>query len=184
MKDHNIIDLFFAREEAAIRHTDELYGKRLFSLADNILRNRQDAEESVNDTYLTAWNTIPPQRPGIFSAFLAKVTRHIAIDRWRRRSAQKRGGGEMVLALEELSCCASPHDLETQMEQKEITRVLDQFLASLPETERNVFLCRYWYLDSIQTIADRCGFSRSKTASMLHRTRGKLRQKLESEGLL
>ena len=184
MEDEKILDLYFARSEQAIAETDAKYGGYCFRIAQNVLADREDAEESVNDTYLTAWNTIPPQRPNIFSAFLAKVTRHIAIDRWRRRSAQKRGGGEMVLALEELSNCASPHDMETQMEQKEITRVLDQFLASLPETERNVFLCRYWYLDSIQTIADRCGFTRSKTASMLHRTRGKLRQKLESEGLL
>lgn len=184
MQDNEILDLFFERSEQAIAETDTKYGGYCFQIAWNILENREDSEESVNDTYLAAWNAIPPRRPSCFSAFLARVTRHISIDRWRRRSAQKRGGGELVLALEELEHCASSHNTEQKLEQQEITRVLNTFLASLPETERNVFLCRYWYLDSIQTIADRAGFTRSKVASMLHRTRGKLRTALEKEELL
>ena len=130
---------------------------------------------------MEAWNTIPPRHPGFLNAFLAKITRHISIDRWRKRSAKKRGGGEIILALEELEDCVVAHGIETEFSKKELTRVLNQFLLSLPETERNVFLCRYWYLDSIQTISEVTGFTQSKVTSMLHRTRGKLRKKLSEE---
>ena len=105
MEDAKILDLYFARDEDAIRETDTAYGKRLHTLAKNILQNREDAEESVSDTYLTAWNTIPPRKPNILSAFLGKITRHISIDRWRKQSAQKRGGKEMIFALDELGEC-------------------------------------------------------------------------------
>ncbi len=184
MEDNAILDLYWKRSEQAIAETDRKYGGYCYSIAYNILSNREDSEESVSDTYLTAWNTIPPRRPDYFNAFLGKVTRHIAIDRWRKAGAKKRGGGETVLALEELRNCVDEQNTETAFEQKEITRVLNQFLGSLPETERNVFLCRYWYLDPIQTIADYSGFTVSKVTSMLHRTRGKLRKKLCEEGYL
>ena len=110
------------------------------------------------------------------------MTRHISIDRWRKLSAKKRGGGEIILALDELEECVDTHNVETELVKKELTRVLNAFLSSLPETERNVFLCRYWYLDSIQTISEVSGFSQSKVTSMLHRLRGKLRKKLSEEG--
>ena len=182
MDDGKIIDMFFARNEDAIRHTDAAYGRRLYHLADRIVENGQDAEESVSDTYLAAWNTIPPRRPNFLNAFLAKMTRHISIDRWRKLSAKKRGGGEIILALDELEECVDSHNVETELAKKELTRVLNMFLSSLTETERNVFLCRYWYLDSIQIISEVSGFSQSKVTSMLHRLRGKLRKKLSEEG--
>ena len=182
MEDNAIIELYWKRSEQAIAETDRKYGGYCYSIAYNILSSREDSEESVSDTYLTAWNSIPPTRPHFLNAFLGKVTRHIAIDRWRKAGARKRGGGEIQLALDELTCCAAPQNTETDYEQKELTRVLNQFLSSLPETERNVFLCRYWYLDSIQAIAEYSGFSQSKVASMLHRTRGKLRKRLCEEG--
>ena len=125
---------------------------------------------------------IPPRRPNILRAFLAKLTRHISIDRWRKLSAQKRGGGEMILALEELDACAETGDPETILQSKELVQMLNRFLQDLPEVERNVFLCRYWYLDSIQTISQFTGFTESKVTSMLHRTRGKLRKMLSQEG--
>ncbi len=181
MEDQGIIALFFDRSEQAIVKTDKKYGRYCYSIAYNILSNREDSEESVSDTYLEAWNTIPPRHPGFLNAFLAKITRHISIDRWRKRSAKKRGGGEIILALEELEDCVVAHGIETEFSKKELTRVLNQFLLSLPETERNVFLCRYWYLDSIQTISEVTGFTQSKVTSMLHRTRGKLRKKLSEE---
>ncbi|MBQ2855109.1 MAG: sigma-70 family RNA polymerase sigma factor [Oscillospiraceae bacterium] len=184
MEDHEIIDLFFQRSEQAIVQTDQKYGGYCYSIAYNILENREDSRECVNDTYFTAWNTIPPSRPTIFSAFLAKLTRHLSIDRWRHQNARKRGGGTVEVALEELGDCVGSDTPENKLQQQEITRVLNTFLGSLPETERNVFLCRYWYLDPIRTIADRTGFSQSKVASMLHRTRGKLRIVLEREELL
>lgn len=184
MEDQLIIALFFDRSEQAIVETDKKYGGYCYSIAYNILDNREDSEESVSDTYLEAWNTIPPQRPGFLNAFLAKITRHISIDRWRKRSAKKRGGGEIILALEELDDCVDTPSAEAEFSRKELTRVLNQFLSSLPETERSVFLCRYWYLDSIQTISQASGFTQSKVTSMLHRTRGKLRKKLSEEGYL
>ena len=182
MDDGKIIDMFFARNEDAIRHTDAAYGRRLYHLADRIVQNGQDAEESVSDTYLTAWNTIPPRKPNIFSAFLGKITRHISIDRWRKQSAQKRGGKEMICALDELGECMDENTLEATVSQRELTRILNDFLTGLPETERNVFLSRYWYMDSIDTIVKITGFSQSKVTSMLHRTRNKLRKRLSEEG--
>lgn len=182
MEDNGIIDLFFCRSEQAIAETDKKYGGYCYAIAYNILSSKEDSEESVSDTYLAAWNTIPPRRPGFLSAFLGKITRHISIDRWRRRSAQKRGGGELPVALEELGECVAVPDAETEITQRELARTLSDFLSTLPETERNVFLCRYWYLDSIAVIAQQSGFTQSKVTSMLHRTRGKLRKKLSQEG--
>lgn len=184
MEDQGIIQLFFDRSEQAIEETDKKYRGLCFSIAYNVLDNREDSEESVSDTYLAAWNTIPPRRPNFLNAFLAKMTRHISIDRWRKRSAKKRGGGEIILALEELEDCVDAQSVETEFAKKELTRVLNQFLLSLPEMERNVFLCRYWYLDSIQIISQVSGFSQSKVTSMLHRLRGKLRKRLTEEGYL
>lgn len=182
MEDQGIIDLFFDRSEQAIVETDKKYGGYCYAIAYNILSCREDSEESVNDTYLAAWNTIPPRKPRLLNAFLGKITRHISIDRWRRLRAQKRGGKEMILALEELGECVAAQSLEAEISQRELARSLNDFLAALPETERNVFLCRYWYMDSIETIAKITGFSQSKVASMLHRSRGKLRKKLSEEG--
>lgn len=182
MEDQGIVALFFERSEQAIVETDKKYGGYCYHIAYNILASKEDSEESVSDTYLTAWNTIPPRKPSLLNAFLGKITRHISIDRWRRQSAQKRGGKEMILALEELGECVAAQDLETEISQRELARFLNQFLDKLPETERNVFLCRYWYLDSIDAIVGITGFSRSKVTSMLHRTREKLRKKLRQEG--
>ena len=181
MEDQEIVALFFDRSEQAISETDRKYGSYCYSIASSILSNREDSEECVSDTYLTAWNSIPPKRPGFLGAFLGKITRHISIDRWRRQSARKRGGGEMTLALDELEECVG-RDMETEITRRELTRIFNEFLEALPETERNVFLCRYWYLDSIDDIARNTGFTRSKVTSMLHRTRGKLRKKLSQEG--
>ena len=182
MNDEQIIQLFFTRNEDAIRQTDDRYGAKLTRLSENIVGSREDAQECVNDTYLKAWNTIPPRKPNIFSAFLGKITRHISIDRWRKQSAQKRGGKEMIFALDELGECMDENTLEATVSQRELTRILNDFLTGLPETERNVFLSRYWYMDSIDTIVKITGFSQSKVTSMLHRTRNKLRKRLSEEG--
>ena len=185
MEDKSIVDLYFSRDEEAIAQTDKKYGRYCYSIAYNILANQEDAEESVSDTYMTAWRNIPPRRPSVLSPFLGKITRHISIDRWRERSAYKRGGGEMPLALEELEdCVAGLQDVETEYQRKELIRAYKKFLDRLPATERRVFLSRYWYVDSIDTIADRYGFSQSKVKSMLHRIRTKLRKQLAEEGLL
>ena len=185
MDDQKIIDLYWSRSETAITETDRKYGKYCYSIAYNILTNNEDAEESVSDTYMAAWKSMPPKRPSILATFLGKITRHLSIDRWRARNRHKRGGGEIVLALEELEdCAAEDQTVEKALERKHMALLINRFLESLPETERRIFLCRYWYLDSISDIANNYGFSESKVASMLHRTRKKLRAVLEKEGLL
>lgn len=182
MEDQGIVELFYDRSEQAIVETDKKYGGYCYTIAYNILASREDSEESVSDTYFSAWNTIPPRKPTLLQAFLGKITRHISIDRWRKQSAQKRGGKELTLALEELGECVDTRGMEAEITHRELSRVLNGFLASLSETERNVFLCRYWYMDTIETIAKITGFSQSKVTSMLHRSRGKLRTKLAEEG--
>lgn len=185
MEDSQILKLYFARSEQAIQETDAKYGGYCYSIAFNILTNREDAEESVSDTYMAAWNSIPPKRPDIFSAFLGRITRYISIDRWRKYRSQKRGGGEIPLALEELSECVSQGEVpEERLQKKELEAALNRFLESLPELERDVLLCRYWYMDAISDIAEKSGISQSKVTSMLHRLRGRLKSCLQKEGLL
>ena len=184
MPDDRIVALYWARSEHAISETDAKYGGYCRSIAYNILFDAQDAEESVNDTYLDAWDSMPPHKPELLSTFLGKITRRISIDRWRYRHAEKRGGGQMEAVLDELSDCASPDDVETAIEQNEMARLIRAFLDGLPTVERRVFLCRYWYMEPIADIAKAAGFSVSKTTSMLHRIRCRLRELLESEGYL
>lgn len=185
MDDNTIMDLYWNRSETAISESAVKYGSYCYSIAYNILTNNEDAEESVSDTWLAAWNAMPPRRPSVLSTFLGKITRHLSIDRWRERHAAKRGGGEIILALEELEGCVSGgEDPEQALRRKELRRCLNRFVEALSETERKVFLCRYWYLDSTAEVADHMGFSESKVKSMLMRTRGKLRAELEQEGLL
>ncbi len=184
MDDSSIVELYFARSEQAIRETDAKYGGYCHSIAYNILANRKDSEESVSDTYLSAWNSIPPRKPIPLAPFLGKIVRNISIDKWRKRSADKRGGGEMPLVLEELrECTASGENLEERYEQKELIHRVRKFVAGLPDTQRRVFVCRYWYLDSTADIAKRFGFSESKVSAILHRTRGKLEKFLRQEGI-
>ena len=183
MDDKTIVDLYFLRNEDAIGLTEEKYGPYCYSIAYNILSNREDAQESVSDTYLAAWNAIPPRRPSVLSAFLGKLTRHISIDRWRQRTAAKRGGGEVAVAMEELSeCIAGLQNIELEYERKELMKAYTRFLKELPETERRVFLSRYWYMESIEAIATKFGFSQSKVKMLLQRTRIKLRLRFEEEG--
>ena len=132
---------------------------------------------------MDAWAKIPPTRPESLRAFLGTLTRRRALDRYDSISAQKRGGGQVELALEELAECASPQDVQAQAEASELAERIGAFLWTIPSTDRRVFVCRYWYFDSIEVIAEQFGFSKSKVKSMLHRTRGKLRKYLEKEGI-
>ncbi len=181
--DKSIVDLYFQRSELAIFETSKKYGGYCYAIAYGILQNGDDAEECVNDTYNDAWNSIPPHRPALLSAFLGKIARRIAIDKFRKRNAKKRGGGEMPLILDELGeCIASEDNIESSLERKRLSEAVASFVKALPETEQKVFLCRYWYMDSINSICKRFGFSESKVKSMLYRTREKLRAMLEKEG--
>ena len=185
MEDKEIIDLYLGREEAAISATAKKYGNYCYTVAYNILYNKEDAEESVNDTYLGAWNSIPPHKPEVLSSFLGKITRYVSLKRYRDRHAQKRGGGELSLAYEELAdCIPANHDIVADLETKEIARYINDFLSVLPATERHIFICRYWYFDSIASISRQFGFRETKVKSMLFRTRTKLRNKLIKEGVM
>lgn len=184
MEDAYIVDLYWKRSENAITETASKYGRYCYSIAYNILTNHNDAEESVNDTYLGAWNSMPPHRPTVLSTFLGKITRRTAIKKWQKERAVKRGGGEIVIALEELEdCIPAGRSIEQEIETAELGKMIDGFVMLLPLTERNIFICRYWYLDSISEICQQFGFSQSKVKSMLHRTRKKLKVYLEREGI-
>ncbi len=184
MEDSRIVELYWTRSESAIDETAAKYGKYCYSIANNILANTEDAQESVNDTYLGAWNSIPSHRPSILSSFLGKITRRISIKKWQELHADKRGGGEIVLALDELSdCVPSEQSVEQEIEVAELSKIIDDFVMTLPVTEMRVFICRYWYLDSISDICQHFGYSQSKVKSMLHRTRQKLLLHLKKEGV-
>ena len=184
MEDTEIIALYWARDERAVSETAEKYGRYCHSVAYRILQNKEDSEECVNDTYTGAWNTIPPHRPELFSAFLAKITRRISLNRLRSKTTERRGGGQYTVTLEELTeCIPSSLSAEDTLETHELTRIINKFLDGLPTDERRVFLCRYWYLDPIKDIAKRFSFGESKVKMMLKRTREKLLIHLEKEGI-
>lgn len=185
MDDQSIVALYWDRSEQAIAETDRKYGAYCYSIAYHALANNEDAEESVSDTYMAAWNQLPPHRPSILATFLGKITRRISINRWKAKNTAKRGGGQITLTLEELdSCVDGTQDIEANSDARELSACLNRFLDSLPKAERDIFLRRYWFFDPIAVIAESYGFTQSKVTSMLHRMRGKLRKQLEKEGFV
>ena len=182
MEDSQIIALYWARDEEAIRQTESAYGTRPLALADRILRCPEDAQESVSDTYMTAWNTIPPQRPGYLFAYLAKICRNFAFGILDWRNAAKRSA-DVVYLSRELEQCIPDSRQDQAIEGAEIGRVLNAFLGELERESRLIFLRRYWYADSVAEIAARYGISESKVKTRLYRTRQKLHTYLEKEGI-
>ena len=183
MEDRQIIDLYWQRSSDAIRESEHKYGAYCRTISQNILQNREDAEECVNDTWLKAWNAMPPHRPARLALFFAKIVRNLSFNRVEALSAQKRGRGELPLVLEELAeCIAAPSDVESEYEARELGRSLDRFVCSLPSREANIFLRRYFFTDSVAQIAERYGLSENHTGVLLSRTRKKLRQHLTKEG--
>ena len=183
MEDCEIVTLFWHRDESAIEETSKKYGNYCYSIAYRILSNHEDSEESVNDTYIDAWHSIPPHRPSVLSAFLGKITRRIAIDKWRANRAAKRGFGETAVVLDELEeCIAHENDIEAEMEREHLAQTVRAFLKTLSETERKVFVSRYFYMNSVESVCKQFGFSESKVKSMLFRIREKLRSYLLKEG--
>ena len=183
MDDEQILDLYFTRDEQAVAETDRKYGGYCFSLANGILNSEQDAEETVSDAYLKAWNTIPPHRPSVFRLFLAKITRNLAFSRWRQNTAGKRGGGEMQRVLDELAeCIAAPVGVEEQVSAKELGKTIRAFLDTLPVREQDIFLRRYFFVEESGTIARRYGMKPATVLRTLSRTRAKLRKYLTREG--
>ena len=184
MDDRGIIGLFNERSERAVDECRARFGAYLRAVALNVTGSERDAEECENDTYLRAWNAIPPQRPRSLGAFLAKITRNLAINRLRDGNAQRRGGGQVPLALEELGECVSPEGSpEGELDRQAAEEALNRFLDGLPPLQREVFLRRYWYLDSIEDIARRAGWSKSRVTTTLHRLRVRLRAHLIQEGI-
>ena len=180
MTDSQIIALFWERNEEAIQETDAVYGRKLYASSDKILHSNQDAEESVSDTYMRAWETIPPQKPNYFFAYLAKICRKFSLSKLQWNSAAKRTA-EVVSLTQEMEQCIPDRSHERTLEGEEIGRVLNRFLDSISLESRLIFMRRYWYTDSIQEIAARYNISQSKVKTQLHRTRNKLQLFLESE---
>ena len=184
MDDTTIVSLYWQRNETAINETQLKYGKYIFSIANGILHSTQDAQECENDTYLALWNSIPPGRPDVLSAFIGKIVRRISINKWKSNTAQKRGGGEIELTLEELGdCISNKYSIDAEIEAEMLSRSVDSFLRALPKTERQIFMRRYWYMDSINDIALRFKLSSGKIKMTLMRTRKKLKIFLEKENV-
>ncbi|MCI9475520.1 MAG: sigma-70 family RNA polymerase sigma factor [Emergencia sp.] len=185
MEDSTIVELYFARSEEAIAETDKKYGKYCNYIAYNILRSSEDAEECVNDAYMRAWNAIPPQRPVQLSTYLGKITRNLALNRYKGRNAQKRGEGQVALALSELEeCVGERSEVETLADEMAVVEVINQFLARQSRLNRIVFVKRYWYLCSVKEIAEEFSMNPNRITSMLFRMRKELKKSLESEGIV
>lgn len=184
MEDREIVALYFARSESAIRETADKFGGLLYRVADNILHCRQDAEEVVADSYLRAWNAIPPSRPRVLKHFLTRITRNLALNRLEYYSAEKRSA-ETTAWIDELEAVLPDPggSAESAWEQKELTARLNAFLSELQPQECRVFLLRYYYAESLGEVARRCGLSEGKVKYILLRTRKQLREKLTEEGI-
>lgn len=184
MEDREIVALYLERNEDAIEASENKYGKYCFFIAHNILRNNEDSEECVNDTYMKAWNSIPPHKPEKLSTFLGKITRNLALDILEKKHAKKRGNNTLSLVLEELhECIPSPASAENEIEGKLLTENLNCFLKTLSVENRKFFLQRYWYMMSVKEIAEENNFTESKVKMSLMRTRENLRIFLEKEGV-
>lgn len=185
MKDTEILDLYWERNEQAITETQHSYGRYCHSIAFHILHDREDSDECVNDTWLRAWYAIPPKRPDRLALFLGTITRNLSFDKWKRKNALKRGNGDMEVALDELmECVPAAHGTEEAVEAAELERMINAFLHTLPERECSVFLRRYWYVEEYNEIAHRFGMNLNTVKTSLFRTRGKLKAYLEQEGIV
>ena len=184
MDDRRIVELFLERSEEAILETDIKYGRYCHKIAFNVLGNDEDSEECVNDAYMRAWGSIPPNEPDSMASYIGRITRNLALDKLRQKQSDKRGNGEVPVVLDELAECVSGHDeLERRQDSAEITAAIDSFLGGLNPVERGVFMRRYWMMESIADVAGRYGISVSKTTTMLFRLRGRLKKHFMKEGI-
>lgn len=183
MEDSAIIELYWNKNADAISETANKYGAYCFTIADNILHSVEDSEECVNDTWLHAWNAIPPQKPSMLRMFLAKVTRNLSFNRFNAKCVEKRGGGEIILVLDELGeCVAGGSDVEAAYEAMELEQFICRFVRTLPERDRNVFVRRYFFTEPMPVIAERYSLTVNNVAVILSRTRKKLKLNLMKEG--
>ena len=185
MNDDAIVALYWQRDESAITVTQEKYNAYLMKIARNILNDTEDSEESVNDTYLAAWNSMPPQKPVVLSTYLGKITRRISISLFRKRNADKRRDGEFALSFSEMEDVMEGNmEPQKEMEAQILGELLNKFLRSLKPDERRTFIGRYYYMDSLKEVAAYCGMSEGKAKTMLFRTRVKLKEYLREEGFM
>ena len=183
MEDNTIVELYLLRDQAAVRQTAEKYGSRLRSVAYGIVKDTQTAEECENDTYMQAWNAIPPHEPRSYLyAFLARITRHVSLNCCRSRSRLKRSAFICQLSTEMEQCIPAPDDVECRIDDMALSEAINRFLAALHQEKRNIFIRRYWYMDSIADISKRFALSESKVKTTLFRCRNQLREHLEREG--
>ena len=183
LDDREIINLYNARSESAIVQTNEKYGAYCRAVAFHILRNNEDSEECVNDTYLRTWNTIPPQDPPCLRLYLGKITRNLSLDVFKRHCRKKRGSDMLMLFLDELEeCLPSNNTTEELVDEVLLVETINRFMASLPERDRTLFSRRYWNMDSVEEIARVCGMDKNTVKVTLYRIRKKLRCLLEKEG--
>ncbi len=184
MDDGKIIELYLDRSEQAITETSRKYGRYCHYVAYSILRSDQDAEECVNDTYLRAWNAIPPHRPRRLQTFLGKITRNLSLNRWEKLSAERRGAGQIPMVLDELAeCVPDGESAESAVEDMVIRDILRRFLRRLPDETRRIFVRRYWYMSSVGEIAKQYGLTENQVAVTLFRARKKLKTMLEKEDI-
>ena len=185
MEDCHIVELYWQRNDDAITQTHAKYGGYCYTIAYHLLANAQDAEECVNDTWLRAWNAMPTSRPARLAPFVGKITRSLALDRWRAARAQKRGGGELPLMLEELEECVPAFPSAAQaVEDAELEQSVNRFLHSLPARDCGLFLRRYWYGETLESISKHSGLKLNTVKTSLYRSREKLRKALEKEGVV
>lgn len=183
MDDNRIIQLYWDRNDQAIRATSEKYGSYCKAIAKNILNNEEDAEECVNDAYFCAWNAMPAHWPKQLAAFLGKITRNVSFNRYKRSHAEKRGGGEIALVLDELADCVSDlDDTEQTIDRQALKKAIDAFVKSLSAEKRNLFVRRYWYADSVLKIAKDYGMQQTNVSKTLERTRKQLKAYLTERG--
>lgn len=183
MTDEKIISLFFSRDEAALEHVEKKYGSYCFTIANNILGNSQDSEECVNDTYLAAWRSIPPEKPKQLSSYLGKIVRNFALMRQRKDRACKRGGAIEEISLELLALIPDTEAVSQDHDVRRIGLVIDIFLRSLTKADRQIFVRRYWFGDPISDICRQYGYAEARVKSSLHRSREKLAARLKKEGV-
>lgn len=184
MEDNKIIDLYWERNENAIVQTQLKYGRLLSSISRKILKYEEDVEECVNDTYLGAWNAMPPARPAVLPAFLGKITRNLSLKKYRSSTALKRGQGDVPVVYEELEeCLSDTKSIDENLMAQELAETINEFLRGLKKETRQIFVCRYWYFDSVSDIAERFGFSESKVKMTLKRTRDELKNVLAKEDI-
>lgn len=185
MQDEEIIELYFKRSESAIRETEQKYSAYCHAIADHILHSKEDSEECVNDTWMKAWNTIPPARPAHLKLYLAKITRSLSFNRYKEKHAQKRGSGQLAEVLDELGeCLQGSQDVEAEYLAQELRAAINDFVRALPRQEQTLFIRRYFFVESVSQIAAYCGLTENNVRVRLYRSRKRLKQRLEKEGYI